>query len=370
MADLKQFLLPDVGEGLTEAEIIKWDVAPGDTVTVNQTLVEIETAKAAVELPSPYAGVVTALHAAPGDTVDVGRPIITIDIAPDGAPTGTAPADESSSSTGSASEGRQAVLVGYGPKADGPGRRRSRVGYAVAPDPAWSERADADATDDTVDSADIVNAVEPRSTPTRRSRRRYWRSRPSGCWPRNSASTSARSVRPGPTARCRGPTSNWRPTARRTAPMAQRGPRGQRETRVPVQGVRKHMAAAMVTSAFTAPHVTVFQTVDVSAMMQLRERIAARPEFSGVKVSPLLLVAKAVLIAAAATPEINATWDDASRRDRAQALRQSRHRGGYAPRAGRAQHQGRRPVEPARARGRPRRADRDGARRSHDSGRR
>src|ERR1700759_1917441 len=83
MPDLKHFLLPDVGEGLTEAEIIKWDVAPGDTVTVNQTLVEIETAKAAVELPSPYAGRVTELHVAPGDTVDVGRPIITIDIAPD-----------------------------------------------------------------------------------------------------------------------------------------------------------------------------------------------------------------------------------------------------------------------------------------------
>src|ERR1700749_3919214 len=84
MADLKQFLLPDIGEGLTEAEIIKWDVAPGGTVAINQTLVEIETAKAAVELPSPYAGVVMALHVAPGDTVDVGRPIITIDTAPPG----------------------------------------------------------------------------------------------------------------------------------------------------------------------------------------------------------------------------------------------------------------------------------------------
>ncbi len=84
MPEFKQFLLPDVGEGLTEAEIIKWDVTPGDTVTVNQTLVEIETAKAAVELPSPFAGVVTALHVAAGDTVDVGRPIITIDVAPNG----------------------------------------------------------------------------------------------------------------------------------------------------------------------------------------------------------------------------------------------------------------------------------------------
>ena len=82
MPDLKQFRLPDVGEGLTEADILTWSVAPGDTVVVNQTLVEVETAKAAVELPSPYAGVVSALHAAEGETVEVGRPIITIDVDP------------------------------------------------------------------------------------------------------------------------------------------------------------------------------------------------------------------------------------------------------------------------------------------------
>ena len=141
MPDLKQFLLPDVGEGLTEAEIIKWDVAPGDTVTVNQTLVEIETAKAAVELPSPYAGVVTALHVAAGDTVDVGRPIITIDTAPDGGRCGSRAAAGSAvggPANGVHGEGRQAVLVGYGPRADGPSAgARSRVGHAVAPDPAW-----------------------------------------------------------------------------------------------------------------------------------------------------------------------------------------------------------------------------------------
>src|ERR1700742_77677 len=114
MTDLKQFLLPDIGEGLTEADIIKWAVAPGDTVVVNQPLVEIETAKAAVELPSPYAGVVTALHVSAGETVDVGRPIITIDTAPDGAGDAgaTASADDHN---GIAGEGRQPVLVGYGP---------------------------------------------------------------------------------------------------------------------------------------------------------------------------------------------------------------------------------------------------------------
>src|ERR1700712_2735696 len=89
MAELKQFALPDIGEGLTEADILRWEVAPGDTVTVNQVLVEIETAKAAVELPSPFAGVVAQLHVAEGDTVDVGRTIITIDVDP----TGSGPGD-------------------------------------------------------------------------------------------------------------------------------------------------------------------------------------------------------------------------------------------------------------------------------------
>src|SRR5476651_1332855 len=78
MAD-SEFLLPDVGEGLTEAEIVSWKVKPGDTVTVNQVLVEIETAKSLVELPSPFAGTVTELLAAEGDTVEVGSPIIRVD---------------------------------------------------------------------------------------------------------------------------------------------------------------------------------------------------------------------------------------------------------------------------------------------------
>jgi pyruvate dehydrogenase E2 component (dihydrolipoamide acetyltransferase) len=83
-----------------------------------------------------------------------------------------------------------------------------------------------------------------------------------------------------------------------------------RETRVPVKGVRKHTAAAMVASAFTAPHVTEFITVDVTATMELRDRTATRPDFRDVKVSPLVFVAKAVVLAARRTPEINASWDE------------------------------------------------------------
>ncbi len=82
MASLKQFKLPDVGEGLTEAEVVRWLVQVGDRVTQNQTIVEIETAKALVELPSPFAGVVSELLIAEGTTVEVGTPIIIIDVAP------------------------------------------------------------------------------------------------------------------------------------------------------------------------------------------------------------------------------------------------------------------------------------------------
>jgi len=87
---------------------------------------------------------------------------------------------------------------------------------------------------------------------------------------------------------------------------------GARETRIPIKGVRKHTAAAMVASAFTAPHVTEFVTCDVTAMMDLRDRVAARREFRALKVSPLLFVAKAVLLALKRTPEVNASWDEAA----------------------------------------------------------
>src|SRR3954449_9610935 len=90
MPTFKDFKLPDLGEGLTEGEILKWFVSPGDEVKLNQPIVEVETAKAAVEIPSPYAGVVTALHHCEGDTVDVRSPIITFDVEPSGGVGGVA----------------------------------------------------------------------------------------------------------------------------------------------------------------------------------------------------------------------------------------------------------------------------------------
>ena len=130
-----EFRLPDVGEGLTEAEVVAWRVAPGDTVAVNDVLVEVETAKAAVELPSPFAGTVEALLVEPGHPVPVGTPIIAIATTGD---TGTAPRPEGAGSAGAligeaGPDGRIATLVGYGPR---PGAARRRPRRTGPPGPA------------------------------------------------------------------------------------------------------------------------------------------------------------------------------------------------------------------------------------------
>ena len=289
MSDLKQFKMPDVGEGLTEADILRWDVKPGDTVKVNQTLVEVETAKAAVELPSPYAGVVTELHAAEGDTVDVGTPIITIDVAAS-APAAAAAAQPPAAETAAAEpEERQSVLVGYGPR--GATRRRARK---AAPDTPSAHPA-----------FNVAPTQPPADAPETRHR---VLAKPPVRQLAKSLGVDLATVQPtgpnGTVSRADVEQAAAAPTpARAVAPAG-------RETRVPVKGVRKHTAAAMVASAFTAPHVTEFITVDVTATMELRDRTATRPDFRDVKVSPLVFVAKAVVLAARRTPEINASWDE------------------------------------------------------------
>src|SRR3954469_7892292 len=160
----KQFKLPDLGEGLTEGEILKWLVQPGDVVTLNQPIVEVETAKAAVEGPSPYAGVVTEIHHAEGETVDVGTPIITFDVGADESAAATptteppaqpaalkadlvpdvpSPADDEAIEPGliggPAPGGRTSVLVGYGPRQTS-ATRRPRKSAAAAPAPAATAR--------------------------------------------------------------------------------------------------------------------------------------------------------------------------------------------------------------------------------------
>jgi 2-oxoisovalerate dehydrogenase E2 component (dihydrolipoyl transacylase) len=319
VSGVQQFKLPDLGEGLTEGDILKWTVAVGDTVDVNDTIAEVETVKAAVELPSPYAGVVTELLAEEGTTVPVGTPIISIDTGSTGAAAENTAAGEDMVPTvpGEAgTEEKQLTLVGYGPREETGRRRRRRtpngattsegtqVSFNIPPGPLDPEPA-------TVDEP-----AAPESRPAARALakppvRKLAKSLgvdldtveptgPNGTVSRDDVQAAAQWSDPSRSGQSQ-PT-----TAARTDHS------GERETRIPIKGVRKHTAAAMVSSAFTAPHVTEFITCDVTAMMELRDRVAARREFRGVKVSPLLFVAKAVILAARKTPTINATWDEAA----------------------------------------------------------
>ncbi|WP_055613241.1 dihydrolipoamide acetyltransferase family protein [Streptomyces phaeochromogenes] len=299
MSKEQVFLLPDVGEGLTEAEILQWAVQVGDSVEINQVIVEVETAKAAVELPSPYAGVVGTLHAKEGETLPVGKPLITVlsDIS------GTPDVTEPPATDAASAPDREALLVGYGPQ-EGSGRRRRRrpgvaptnqptaptpvqapaVAPAAAPAPApATERTAAKppvrklAKDLGVDIT-VVTPTGPGATVTRDDVRR---------------AAEAELV-------AAEPPKLGTPESSETSA----------ETRIPIRGVRKHTAAAMVASAFTAPHVTEFMTVDVTATMRLRDTVAARREFRELRVTPLLFVARALLLALRNTPEANASWDE------------------------------------------------------------
>jgi pyruvate dehydrogenase E2 component (dihydrolipoamide acetyltransferase) len=291
MPDFKVFPLPDTAEGLVDAEILTWHIKPGDTVAVNQIIVEIETAKAAVELPCPWAGVVTELHAQPGQTVNVGEPILTIDVDPGGAAAPVAQAETNG----------QAMLVGYGPKAS-TGKRRSRTNAAaatvappapvapaqpVAPAPPVVEPVTVpDSPAALLEPSALVPLAKPPVRKLAKDLGVDLRSlAASGVITREDVQRAAA----GPAA----------------APAV---PSGTRERRVPVKGVRKMTAQAMVESAFTAPHVTEFLTIDVTPMMELRARLKSHPAFRDVKITPLTFAAKAVCLAAKRTPDVNATW--------------------------------------------------------------
>jgi pyruvate dehydrogenase E2 component (dihydrolipoamide acetyltransferase) len=354
MGVLKQFKLPDVGEGLTEGEILQWLVAVGDTVTVNQPLCEVETAKAAVELPSPFAGTVTALLHEAGDTVDVGTPIITIDVGGDAVPAptegGGGTADEPAAGLigGAAPGGRTAVLVGYGPR-NTEARRRPRRGGDTVPARATAPQVvlpEADYGSGTDRPPLLATAPDAGVKPVRHGGLEVGRQAEAHALAGDAASADSSPARPVEHGHRR-PRPLAKPPVRKLAKdlgvdltaltgsgaggvitradveAAAAGPAPVTELRpvaaptageqrIPVKGVRKHTAAAMVTSAFTAPHVTEFLTVDVTRMVKLRSRIAARPEFAGVKVSPLLFVAKALLLAAARHPMVNSSWDEAA----------------------------------------------------------
>lgn len=311
---IAEFRLPDLGEGLTEAEVVQWLVAPGDSVTLNQTLAEVETAKAIVELPSPYEGTVSTLHAGAGETVAVGAPLIAFDVG------GEDSAGSSEQAGVERSEDAKAEpnLVGYGAApASGtrPARRARRLGPpSSVQDAALLDAAPHDATPAAGTDIDVV-VERPRSTPPVRAHAK-----------RLGVDIALVAAAVGDRLITRDDVDRFAENGADVArPSVSRGRSGvadtdaalrlgdsEREVRIPVRGVRKHTAAAMVESAFTAPHVTVFHTVDVTATVELVASLREDRSLVEHRFGPLVVIAKAVCLALGRTPELNSRWDDAA----------------------------------------------------------
>lgn len=333
---IRTFDLPDPGEGLTEAELVTWRVAVGDRVELNDVVVEVETAKSLVELPIPYAGVVTALLAEEGSTVAVGAPIIAVDDGVDGGvddgveKTGDDPADLPAGLIGEmTSTGRTAVLVGYGIKhteAKRRPRRKDELMRTIAQPPGGAPDVQSSARPGELVAAHataVPRDTRPVAELARTSEHLPERVRVLAAPPvrklaRDAGVDLASVVPSGP----QGTITRRDVEDARSALSLAGGATGSaaapltpaigREERVPIKGVRKATAAAMVASAFTAPHVTEWITLDVSATMDLRATVTRDREFAGIPISPLVLVAKAVCLAVRRNPQINASWDEAA----------------------------------------------------------
>ncbi|MEV5724315.1 dihydrolipoamide acetyltransferase family protein [Streptomyces pharetrae] len=323
-ASVREFKMPDVGEGLTEAEILKWYVQPGDTVTDGQIVCEVETAKAAVELPIPYDGVVRALHFPEGTTVDVGTSIIAVEVggAPGAEPQATE-APQAAVTEEPEPQGRQPVLVGYGVAATSTKRRPRKGAETPAQPAAAAVQAELNGHAPQVPvSAAPAQSAAPQQRPLAKPPVRKLAkdlgvdlatvtpTGPDGIITREDVHAAA--APPQAPAAVPAPAPAPAPAAPQAAPAPSAGHDAARETRIPVKGVRKATAAAMVGSAFTAPHVTEFVTVDVTRTMKLVEELKQDKEFGGLRVNPLLLIAKALLVAVKRNPDINASWDEAA----------------------------------------------------------
>lgn len=323
MPTYERFELPDAGEGLTEADIVEWRVAVGDAVEVNQTIVEVETAKSLVELPSPWAGVVTEILVSVGTTANVGDPIIVIDTDPTGAAPAAAP---ESGERDAAAEGGEsgAVLVGYGVQS-GASARRPRTSPTGNASPAVvASRAVAASPVGPASPASPAAASAP-VLPDATSQQRVLAKPPVRKLARDLGIDLASVAPSGPggivtredvlahQVQAQGRSLTTYETDDQPWLADGKVSVDGRQTRVPVRSVRKRTAEAMVSSAFTAPHVTVFHTVDVTRTMKLVAQLRDDREFAGVRVTPLLIAAKALLLAVDRHPEINASWDEQSR---------------------------------------------------------
>ncbi len=298
------FMLPDVGEGLVEAEIVAWKVAVGDVVTLNQPLVDIETAKATVELPSPYAGTVTALHGAVGDVMAVGAPLVVIETdAAASAPSAPATTPEAPASVGA---GRTPVLVGYGvAEDDAVVTRRRRQAAPVAATPVTPKPDVAEASSRPARSTPPVRLYAKQhgvdlATVTGTGR--------DGLITRDDVERALAGA-PTPT---RPPVPVLTSTTRFVGREIESWSTGLLEERIPVRGVPRSMADAMVQSAFQAPHAAVWVRVEATGTVALLDSLRGRPAFAGVRLSPLTIVALAVCDAARHYPGLNSSYDAAA----------------------------------------------------------
>jgi pyruvate dehydrogenase E2 component (dihydrolipoamide acetyltransferase) len=312
---MAEFKLPDVGEGLTEAEIVVWKVKVGDVVAINDIIVDIETAKSVVELPSPFAGTVTALMAAEGEMVPVGTPIIAI-----GDPAAVevdVPAEIDLSNPAASGGGEGESLVGRNKADRGPVRRARKVSSGAAAAHMQAQAAFEGGAAPMVEAEELEPAVPAvAAVPASPAALRTLAKPPvrklakdlgvdlSELTPTGKAGTVSREDVKAAAA------GGGRVAAEERGGVSR--PPGERETREPIKGVRKMMGQAMVSSAFTIPHVTEWVTVDVTRTMEFVERLKGRREFRDVKVSPLLVLSRAVMLAMRRTPEINSLWDEAA----------------------------------------------------------
>jgi 2-oxoisovalerate dehydrogenase E2 component (dihydrolipoyl transacylase) len=319
------FLLPDVGEGLTEAEIVTWKVNVGDVVVLNQPLVDIETAKATVELPSPYAGTVVALHGNVGDVLEVHKPLITFETGGGAAPTAAttsepAPAKEASDKqAGSVGEGREAVLIGYGvANEDGVVTRKHRR-QSGSPAPAPVAAAPAASPVAPASPGSTAPALAPRSTPPVRLYAKQHGvdiasltgTGRDGLITRGDVE-QALSGAPTASPRVSKPITGPNTTSRFVGRDLESWATGPKEERIPVKGVLRSMAEAMVQSAFTQPRAAVWVRVDATRTMELVASLKQQPNLAGVRLSPLAIISLAVCDAARNYPGINSSFDAAA----------------------------------------------------------
>ena len=287
MADeVRVFKLPDLGEGLEEAEVVSWLVKEGEEVELNQPIVEVETEKALVQIPSPYAGVVEKLHGDVGDRVKVGAPLVSIKTA------GGAP---------EAGKRRQEVLVGYGVDEEGSRRRRRKK---LGKTPGAEQEAEPE--------SEPVTARKALTTPPVRKLAREMGvdidtvrgSGPEGRVTREDVVAASEGEKPAGETEHVASVTRLEPAARR--PVTAEGPA---EERIPVRAIRRTIAERMVRSYTEIPHVTEWLQVDATELMKLKDDLKTAPEAEDVKMSPLPVLVKALIAALRKHPLVNSSWD-------------------------------------------------------------